>query len=97
MSNLFVLSLDYTPPTIEITSKTDLKTSRPTIKWTSTESVNFKCSLDDGETFDCGQGTTGSWTGSNLIDGPHKFVIEGEDAVRNTGRHTFTWNKGKCV
>ena len=89
--------LDNTAPTIVLESTTDLKTATPTITWTSSEDVDFKCSLDGGQLFDCGSGTTGSWTGSNLVDGPHKFVIEGKDAIRNTGRHTLTWNKGKYM
>lgn len=99
-SNLFnqvfnLLVSDNTAPTIVLTSTEDLQTSSPTIKWTSSEEVQFKCTLDDGRPFDCGDGQTGSWTGSNLPDGAHKFLIEGKDEVLNTGKHTFTWNKGK--
>jgi hypothetical protein len=97
MSNVLGLFLDNTAPTVVIKSTTDLQTATPTIQWTSSEDVNFKCSLDGGRFFYCGNGTTGSWTGTNLIDGRHKFVIQAEDPVRNTGTLTFTWNKGKDV
>lgn len=72
----------------------DLKTSSPTIRWTANEDVSFKCSLDDGPLFGCGDGKTGSWTGTNVVDGPHTFLIEGRDAIGNTGRRIFSWNKG---
>ena len=93
MFNLLVL--DSTAPTIAFTSTADLQSSNPTIKWTSSEDVQFKCTLDDGRPFDCGDGQTGSWTASNLPDGPHKFVVEGKDEILNTGKRTLTWNKGK--
>lgn len=89
--------LDNTAPRIQIAQTRDLGTETPTIKWTSNEDVDFECSLDDGEFFDCGDGQTGSWIGRNLLDGPHKFVIRGKDPALNTGQNTFTWNKGMAI
>lgn len=86
--------LDYTAPRIRITSQPDSSSPSPTIGWSSTEDVEFECSFDDGEFFDCGDGTTGSWTGKNVPDGPHAFVIQGKDKVGNTGRFTYSWSKG---
>jgi hypothetical protein len=95
--NIRLLYLDNTAPTIVLGSTSDLRTSRPTIRWTASEDVKFLCSLDDGQFFDCGNGTTGLWTGRSLDDGPHKFIIKGRDTTLNTGMLTYTWNKGKYM
>ena len=95
--DLFLEFLDSTPPRISVTTQPDLSSSTPTIAWRSTEDVDFKCSFDDGEKFDCGEGNTGSWTGRNVLDGPRKFVIEGKDKVGNVGKYTYTWRKGKMA
>ena len=92
-----LLVSDDTAPTIKLTTTKDLKTSSPTIEWSSSEDVKFECVLDGGQPFECGDGKTGSWIGSNLPDGEHSFVIEGKDEAKNTGQHTFTWNKGKNI
>ena len=94
LTESFLLYLDNTVPIIALTSSNDLATSTPTFKWTASEDVNFRCSYDDGTFFNCGNGTTGSWTLNNVPDGEHNFVIEGKDKIGNTGRHTFNWNKG---
>ncbi len=86
--------LDSTPPRISISSPPDPSSSRPRIEWTSTEPVKFECSFDDGQIFDCGNGTSGSWTGNNVPDGLRKFVIDGKDKVGNTGKFTYRWRKG---
>ena len=43
---------------------------------------------------DCGEGTRSSWTGNNLEDGPHSFVVIGKDVVENSGIYTHTWSQG---
>ncbi|XP_028410633.1 uncharacterized protein LOC114533322 [Dendronephthya gigantea] len=86
-------SVDNTAPTIQISSRPRTNSSNPTIEWTSSEDVEFKCSLDYRTFFDCGEGDSGTWTGDNIPDGPHSFVIEGKDKTENRGRHTFTWTQ----
>lgn len=54
----------------------------------------FQCSLDYQAYFDCGEGTSSSWTGNNLDDGPHSFVVIARDEMDNSGRHTRTWTQG---
>ena len=93
---MLVFLLDSTPPELTITKSPNPSSSSPTVEWRSTEPVDFKCIFDDGQSFDCGNGTTGSWTGSNVPDGSQRFVIEGKDKVGNTGRFTVTWTKGIC-
>ena len=86
--------LDNTPPTIKIVSKPRLNSSNPSIQWSSDEDVTFRCSLDYRDFFNCGRGTIGFWTGDNLPQGLHTFVIEGKDEMKNTGRHTYKWTQG---
>ena len=90
----FFFYSDNTPPKITIESKPAINSSNPAIQWSSNEDAKFQCSLDNRAFFNCGQGTTGMWTGSNLVDGPHTFVIEGKDETDNTVRHTYTWTQG---
>ena len=59
--------------------------------------MKFKCSLDYRTFFDCGEGVTGTWTGNDLPDGRHSFIIEGKDKTENSGRHTFTWAQGNIM
>ena len=59
--------------------------------------MKFQCSLDYRAFFECGQGTTGVWTGDNVEDGPHTFIIEGKDVMDNNGRHTHTWTQGMLI
>ena len=80
---------------MRLTRTPEVSSNQPNIEWKSTEPVNFKCSLDDGLMFDCGENSTvGSWTGRNLPDGPRKFVIVGEDKLGNTGTFIYSWRKG---
>lgn len=69
-----------------------------TLQWTSSESAKFKCGIDDDrfELMDCGEGTSGQWTGKNLPDGKFKFVVYGTDDRNNRGPtagHKFTVGK----
>ena len=89
--------LDSTAPRISITSPLDPSSSSPTIEWKSTEPVKFSCTFDDGQATDCGDGTTGSWTGRNVPDGSRKLVIEGKDIVGNFGRFIYSWIKGMMI
>ncbi len=91
---IFFFYSDNTPPKITIESKPAINSSNPAIQWSSNEDAKFQCSLDNRAFFNCGQGTTGMWTGSNLVDGPHTFIIEGKDETDNTVRHTYTWTQG---
>ena len=86
--------LDTFPPRISITKSPDPSSSSPTIEWRSTEPIDFMCTFDDGQSFECGGGNTGSWTGNNIPDGFRKFVIEGKDKVGHTGKFTYSWTKG---
>ena len=45
---------------------------------------------------DCKNGSSGQWTGENIPDGRHVFIVIGTDKFGNWGRHaqhTFTVGK----
>lgn len=69
----------------------------PTIRWSSNEYASFECMLQDNVVFDCGSGGEGSWTGRNLVDGPHILYVRGTDRLNNTGEFISTsWKVGEA-
>ncbi|CAB3983302.1 Hypothetical predicted protein [Paramuricea clavata] len=68
--------------------------SSPTFRWTSSEPANFKCGIDNSfNLVDCNNGSSGQWTGENIPDGQHVFIVIGTDKFGNWGpyaQHRFT-------
>ena len=68
--------------------------SNPTFSWSSSETANFTCGIDNSfNLVDCGHGLYGQWTGKNIPDGEHVFIVSGTDKFGNQGpyaQHRFT-------
>jgi hypothetical protein len=68
--------------------------SKPIFRWKSSENASFQCGIDNSfNLVECGQGINGHWTGSNIPDGQHVFIVIGKDDFGNWGRyaqHRFT-------
>ena len=48
--------------------------------------------------FECGSGEEGSWTGSNLSDGPHSLSVRGTDNLGNRGQFiSRSWTVGRFI
>ena len=90
--------VDTAGPKISFSSNLPRTTKRnPTFTWTSSESAKFKCGIDNSyKLVDCDQGTSGRWTGENVQDGSHVFIVYGVDGMNNRGenaRHRFIVGK----
>ena len=58
--------------------------SSPRFSWTSDEFARFKCGIEGVGTFkDCGSGTSGTWTGTNVPDGKRTFLVRARDLYEN--------------
>ena len=52
----------------------------------------------DGRVVDCGRGTSGQYTTSDLPDGPHTFEVNAVDPLGNRGTpQTVRWSTGEDV
>ncbi|CAB4028569.1 Hypothetical predicted protein [Paramuricea clavata] len=62
-----------------------LKTSNrsTSIRWTSDEPARYLCSIDNAPETNCGFGTNGQKTTSELKDGDHTFILTAIDPVGN--------------
>ncbi len=58
-----------------------------TISFTSGEAVGFRCALDGGPETDCGTGTAGTVTYSDLTPGEHHVDVTAVDAYGNAVGH----------
>ena len=71
--------------------------SSPTFEFSSKESVEFRCSFDNGDYKYCGRGFKGQWTGTNVPDGSHTLRVKGIDRLKVKGTpEVHTWIVGKC-
>ena len=60
--------------------------------------MSFKCSLDNENYKNCGEGRSGEWTGKNIPDGQHVFTIKGVDKDGNVlvvAKRTWKVSRGK--
>ena len=83
------INLDAEGPLINFPDdQSQLTNAAPTFKWTSSENAVFKCGIDNSFNLqDCGEGLTGSWTGKNIPDGSHVFIVVGTDELGNQGQY----------
>ena len=93
--------LDSTAPDITFPSTLPEKTrASPLVTWTSSESSNFECALDDQtRSIRCGGGKSGEWNGLNIPHGPHTFWVRGTDNRGNVGEwkpYVFEVGKFTC-
>ena len=51
-------------------------------RWDASEPSEFRCHLD-GRSYDCGNGTDGSFRTPTLDDGAHELRLEAQDMVGN--------------
>lgn len=65
------------------------------ISWNSDEPADFECT-HNGLSVDCGSGTRGVFTTSNLPDGNNVFTVNGVDDLGNKGvPKVISWLKGR--
>ena len=94
--HVFTSYLDSTGPRIYFPRDLPVVTkTNPLFTWTSSEPANFKCAIEGSQLnyVDCGEGTSGNWSGLNIPDGEYKFLVYGTDKMNNRGpteEHTFT-------
>ena len=79
-------SLDSDAPTVTFSPKSTKKgtTRSPKFSWTSDEDATFRCKVEGVTQYqNCGDGTSGSWTSSNVPDGKHNFLVRARDKFGN--------------
>ena len=87
---MYSFHLDATGPRISFPANIPAATkTNPFFTWTSSESASFKCAVlvegNQPNYVNCGQGTSGNWTGLNIPDGAYKFLVYGTDDMNNRG------------
>ena len=75
-------------------------TSSPRVSWTSDEEADtFECAIKGLTSFEqCGSGLKGSWTGTNVPDGKHTFLVRARDAYDNQNEpYSFPFEVGMLL
>ena len=83
---IHIFVLDSEGPDITFGDEATNTQNSPTFSWSSSEPAQFKCRM--GNSFnevDCGNGMKGTWTGNQIPDGPHTFIVYGVDEMNNRG------------
>ena len=91
--------LDKEKPEIEfLPNQPTLSDADITLLWktTSQKSAQFECALDDvSDMRPCGEGTTGSWTGTDIPNGDRILYVRAKDSFGAYGQiKTHSWKVG---
>ncbi len=88
IKNTNFLPLDNTAPVLRFSGRLpdNVNNNKQKFSWISSEYAKFSCYIDsETQPIPCGRGNRGSWTSSELLDGPHTFRVFGTDAYGNQG------------
>ncbi len=90
---------DTRPPIVAIepvpqrTSNTSV-----TIRWTSDETAQFVCAINNSPATNCGSGIDGEWTTPILNDGDHSFSLTAIDPIGNRApTMRILWTVGEYI
>jgi hypothetical protein len=81
-------------PTITAAPSNPSNVASPSFSYTDTQSVtNFQCSLDGAAFVNCGSGTSGSTSYSNVGNGSHTFRVQAfqKQGSLTSGQTSYTW------
>ena len=103
MHNFFIRNfrfLDKDKPEIEfLPNQPTVSDADITLLWktTSPKSAQFECALDNVRDMQpCGEGITGSWTGTDIPNGDHTLYVRAKDSFGDYGQiKTHSWRVGK--
>src|SRR5919204_1952413 len=91
-----VFAAQAPPPAPTITAKpaNPSNVASPSFSYTDTQSVtNFQCSRDGSAFVNCGSGTSGSVSYSNLANGSHTFRVQAfqQQGSLTSGQTSYSW------
>ena len=89
--------VDTIPPVITFTNAPEKTNGSPVLTWRSSEQAEFDCKLDDGRYENCGNGTTGRWSESNVRDGRRRLSVIARDSAGNLDTASHTWTVGRYM
>ena len=93
---IYIFFQDTIGPDVDFINPASRTGNSPTFDYSSRESVEFRCSFDDGDYKYCGRGFRGQWTRTNVPDGSHTLKVKGIDGLGVEGTpEVHTWIVGK--
>lgn len=91
-------SLETIDPVIKFMQPSNISNNYPVLVWRSTVEMFFECSLDNMAYQACGKGKGGTWTGDNIPDGAHVFMVRGTDRNGNIiDEIAFEWTVSRGI
>ena len=83
--------------TFSADSTNESTTGTPSFSWTSDERASFQCAIKGVTAFeDCGTGTSGTWSKSNVPDGKRTFLVRARDEFGNQNEpYSFPFDVGR--
>jgi large repetitive protein len=91
---VFAASSPPPAPTITVKPLNPSNSPTPSFSYTDTQSVtNFQCSIDGSSFVNCGSGTSGSTSFSNVGNGSHTFRVQAfqKQGSLTSGQTSYTW------
>lgn len=74
---MHIILSDRTPPSTRFIGKYEPLSRNPAerIRWSSDETVTYRCKVGERQEVDCGRGLFGEFTTPELPDGEHVFQV----------------------